>query len=208
MLCLLPNANIAKKLRAFCVDQMPCNPDEPFVQCQSCSQWLHGRCLEEQAAQAAYNEHVKDQPVKGKRKANRKSTGGADFTASYAELGASKVCLTVTDKRPGQKNRRWNVDLNCLLCHALIEKALEDLPPEANTKKQVTAQAEKEIALPSREAPAASEEIKKEDSAVGRDEDILNATTSATAIAAETSAELPLEPNPIGESTVQPPPSA
>jgi hypothetical protein len=147
---------------------------------------------------------VKDQPVNGKKKANRKSTGVADFTASYVELGAGKVSLTITDKRPGQKNRRWNVDVNCLLCHALIEKAPEDFPPEANTKEKVATAAEKHIGLPSRGAPAASEEVKKEDSAVDRDEDIPGASISAAA----GSAEAPIEPIPIGESTTPAPPSA
>jgi hypothetical protein len=154
--------------------------------------------------------------VEGKKKANRKSTGSADFIASYVELTAGKVCLTVTDKRPGQKNRRWNVDVNCLMCYTLIEKAPEDLPLEASTSKKGTAPVKKQIALPSREAPVASEEIKKEDSAVGKDEDIPDTTTSAIAGAdeslaeapAEAPAELPTEPKPIGESTTQRPPSA
>jgi hypothetical protein len=173
------------------------------VQCQSCSQWLHGRCLEEQAVRDAHDEQAQDQPGQGKKKVDRKSTGGVDFIAQYSELGGGKVCLTVTDKRPRQKNRRWNVDVNCPMCHALIEKAAEDVPPEANMKKKVATTANENITLPSREAPAQPKQEESQDSVVGKD-DTPNVPTSATAGPADT----PVEPKPNGESTTEPPPSA
>lgn len=74
---------------------------------------------------------TKGRPPKDKQSVDLKSSSEADFSAYLSSLESDKTCLTVTEKRPGQDNRRWNVDVNCLLCAKLIEKAAEDVPPEA-----------------------------------------------------------------------------
>jgi hypothetical protein len=165
------------KLRKICVDKAPCNPDGGLVQCPSCSEWLHDRCLETRA--------VVETQASSKRKGGRKSLSSVnlvEFTAKLTTLGDfGPTYLTVTDQRPKHVGERFNVDIKCLVCDALIEKAAEELPPEIPSET---------IVLSSREATVAEEE--EEDFVVGKDEE-LPAPTSAIA-----------EP---GESTAEPSPS-
>jgi hypothetical protein len=101
------------------------------------------------------------------------------------------------------------------MCYELIEKAAVDIPSEKKTKtktytkEMVAPEPEEQIVLPSREIEAQPEapmtpEADEEDSAVSKDEETLDGTTSATAGPAEP----PAVPKPNGESTTEPPPSA
>jgi hypothetical protein len=125
------------------------------------------------------------------------------------------ICLTVKDKRPRQKNRRWNVDIKCLMCHALIEKAAANIPSETKTKtktytkKTVAPKPEEQTVLPSREVETQPKApvIPEEDEAnplVGEKEKMADADTSATAGLVDH----PAVTKPNGESTTEPPPSA
>lgn len=73
---------------------------------------------------------AKGSPPKAKKKGARKSSSGAAFVASLTAQESGKIVITVTDKRLGQDNRRWNVDVNCLLCQNLIEAADDELPQQ------------------------------------------------------------------------------
>lgn len=151
-----PKGRQLSKLRTMCIDEAPCNPDEGVVQCPSCSKWLHSRCLEKRA--------VADAQANNQKKGPRKSSSGdVDFTASLTTLGESgPTYLTITDNRPKQENKRFNVDIKCLICSALIEGAADDLPPEKVASDTMI--------LPSREAaPVKPEET---DSVIGSEEDV------------------------------------
>ncbi|KAH7069347.1 hypothetical protein FB567DRAFT_540715 [Paraphoma chrysanthemicola] len=141
---LKPAGSRLSKLRAYCIDKTPCNPDEPLIECQSCSGWLHASCLEEQAVADALEQYKSPakpgRPPKTKKKMSRKSLAEAAFAARLVVPDLNKVVLTVTDRREGQDNRRWNVDINCLLCKQLIEKAADELPPQQEDAKVVPAE--------------------------------------------------------------------
>ncbi|KAH7076374.1 hypothetical protein BKA63DRAFT_281377 [Paraphoma chrysanthemicola] len=134
-----PAGSRLSKLRTFCNDKAPCNPDEPLIECPSCSGWLHARCLEEQAVVDALEQYKSPakpgRPAKTKKNMSRKSLVEAAFAARLVIPDLNKVVLTVTDKREGQDSRRWNVDINCLLCKKLIEKAADELPPQQEAAK-------------------------------------------------------------------------
>ncbi|KAF2026039.1 hypothetical protein EK21DRAFT_37599, partial [Setomelanomma holmii] len=129
-----PVGSQLSKLRPFCIDKAPCNPDEPLINCPSCKGWLHARCLEEQAVKEALNNNklpaARGRPAKTKKKGPRKSATDAAFVAHLKVLESSTVVMTVTDKRSDQDNQRWNVDVKCLLCKEVIEKADDELPAE------------------------------------------------------------------------------
>lgn len=123
------------------MDKKPCNPDEPLVQCPSCSMWLHAQCLEDRAVQDAANTispQTRKSATSGKKKRGRPSSHSEPlpFTAYLNTLEESGTTyLTVTDHRPEQNQRRFNVDIKCLKCNAVIESAREDIPPEPSTTK-------------------------------------------------------------------------
>ncbi|KAH5052278.1 hypothetical protein HBI24_160120 [Parastagonospora nodorum] len=149
-----PKGKQLSKLRSMCIDKAPCNPDEGVVQCPSCSKWLHSRCLEERA--------VADAQANNKTKGPRKSSStDVDFSATLTTLGElGPTYLTVTDHRPKQEPKHFNVDIKCLICNALIEGAADDLPPENVAYDP--------IILPSREAAPAK--LEDADSVIGKDE--------------------------------------
>ncbi|KAH7408139.1 hypothetical protein DE146DRAFT_606612 [Phaeosphaeria sp. MPI-PUGE-AT-0046c] len=126
-------------IRKICVDRAPCNPDEPLVQCPSCLVWLHAQCLEDRAVRDAAGTHslqTKMSATRGKKKRGRPSSSSEPppFTAYLSTLGESGTTyLTVTDHRPGESKRRFNVDIKCLKCNAVIESAPEEIPPEPPT---------------------------------------------------------------------------
>lgn len=168
-------------LRTVCVDKAPCNPDEGLIQCPSCSEWLHAHCLEERAVEDAQTENgISIKKTKGARK----SSAVVEITARFTTLGETgPTYLTVKDVRPEHDNKRWNVDIKCLMCNELIEKAAEELPLEA-------APAANNIDLLSREAAEAKEvEV---DLATGKEEEEEEKVAAPLA-----------EP---GESTVEPSP--
>jgi hypothetical protein len=74
---------------------------------------------------------------KGEKASGRRSSTGIAFSADLATIGPdNNLRLTVTDERPGKKLGSWTVDVNCLLCHALIEKAAMDEPPAPETESK------------------------------------------------------------------------
>lgn len=109
------------------------------MQCPHCSEWLHARCLEEQATRVANTQDKAVQskaPKKKGKSGKRNKTTGDDsistlaFEAKLIASDTSKTRLTVTDKREGQNNRQWDVDIPCLVCDKIIEKAGDDAPEE------------------------------------------------------------------------------
>jgi hypothetical protein len=104
------------------------------VQCSHCSQWLHARCLEVRASEDALKQTQPRALKKKSRPSKRNKANGEDAPAFEAQLSTSdtsKTRLTVTDKREGQNNRQWDVDIPCLMCGKIIEKAEDDSPEEA-----------------------------------------------------------------------------
>ncbi|CAO2657058.1 Nn.00g058610.m01.CDS01 [Neocucurbitaria sp. VM-36] len=128
-----PRGKQLTKLKTYCVDKAPCNPDEPLVNCPSCKEWLHAHCLEEEAVKDAHKKYKIPLPKQPKGKARAKATETGNeaaitplFTAKFSPIDESgKSKLTVTDKREGQDNRQWDVDVNCLICKKTIEKATD-----------------------------------------------------------------------------------
>lgn len=103
--------------------------------------WLHAQCLEDRAVQDAANTispQTRKSATSGKKKRGRPSSHSEPlpFTAYLNTLEESGTTyLTVTDHRPEQNQRRFNVDIKCLKCNAVIESAREDIPPEPSTTK-------------------------------------------------------------------------
>jgi hypothetical protein len=174
-----PKGGKLSSLRKVCVDQAPCNPDEGLVQCPSCSEWLHARCLEDQAVK---DTQAKNAPLTKKKNGASKASNGGRFRAHFTTLGESgPTYLTVTDMRPEHGNKRWNVDIKCLICDQLIEQAAEDLPPEI-------APAAESVSLPSRQAIDTKEEDSVMDKSSEEKEDIAP-PRSATLAPGETTTE-------------------
>ncbi|KAH7399648.1 hypothetical protein BKA66DRAFT_452279 [Pyrenochaeta sp. MPI-SDFR-AT-0127] len=116
-------------LKTYCVDEAPCNPDEPLVYCPSCKGWLHAHCLEDGAVLDATTKANEAKP-KGHlqtttKQSKAKNSKSPTFTAEFNTSNSGKTRLTVTENFKGQKTRQWNVDIHCLLCKELIEKADE-----------------------------------------------------------------------------------
>jgi hypothetical protein len=142
-------------------------------------------------------------PTKGKSKSSRRSSGVEAFSAALTTKGpegSEQVCLTVTDERPNKKKQTWNVDVKCLLCHELIEKAAPAEPSELNTESKTPIEATETLVLPSRDA--APEESNKTDSVPTNENNSEIATSAASA---------PADPHPLksenGEPTVSPLPA-
>jgi hypothetical protein len=138
--CLTQLLTVHQKLETYCIDKKPCSSDETLVQCSHCSKWLHARCLEEQATlDAAKNDRTtqsqapkkRGRPSKGRKADGGDSTATPAFEAKLSTSETSKTRLTITDKREGQNNRQWDVDIQCLMCEDIIEKAGDDSPEEA-----------------------------------------------------------------------------
>lgn len=128
-------------MRTFCIDDAPCNPDEALVNCPSCQGWLHAHCLEEKAIEEAEERYKtpvkgKGRPTKSKKKNGRKSSSGAPFAAELISEESGQLRLTVTDRRPEENKRQWNVDIRCLLCKELIEKASSESLMKINAKEE------------------------------------------------------------------------
>jgi hypothetical protein len=105
----------------YCIDKAPSRPDEPLVQCDSCLEWLHASCLEEQAVRdAASAPKPRGRP--------RKNITKPTVTATCRESEHGIVRLTVTTQQPDQPPQDTDVDVTCLMCSKPI--ASERLPEE------------------------------------------------------------------------------
>ena len=64
-------------------------------------------------------------------KANGTSAGpGPRFAAKLSAPDTGKVCLTITDNRLSEdKTPQWDVDVSCLMCGKVIERADDSLSP-------------------------------------------------------------------------------
>ncbi|KAH8733074.1 hypothetical protein GQ44DRAFT_601970 [Phaeosphaeriaceae sp. PMI808] len=192
-----PKGQQLSKLKLFCIDKAPCNPDEPLIYCPACSGWLHARCLEDQAVQHAQVENKiagKGQQGKTKKKRARQSSSGVSFVAHLTTPESGEVCLTLTDKRPGKDERRWNVDVNCLLCDALIEAAAQDVPKVSAPKDLVTIVTDSIVAL----APQTPANPDEDDDSVASEEKRIGEESGSSTRATTH------EPTASSESTVQP----
>ncbi len=136
---------ISQKLATHCIENTPSNPDEPLVCCPSCKKWLHARCLEEQALKEASTQNGTSPSVSSKTKTPKKANKPAEesptlpyIEAKLSTSASGKTSITITDKRKSEKKRKWKVDITCLLCGELIEKA-EDVPSQdlANSKSTI-----------------------------------------------------------------------
>ncbi|KAH9879401.1 hypothetical protein J1614_002841 [Plenodomus biglobosus] len=122
------------KLNTYCVDKKPSNPDEPLIQCPSCSCYLHARCIEERAGKAAYDEH------KAKQRTNSTKDKHAwrnSFKVELSITDTDEPRLTVVDKRKGKNNIACDVDIHCLSCGALIAKANANPPIPKTPASQI-----------------------------------------------------------------------
>jgi hypothetical protein len=101
----------------------------------------------------------------GKKKGGRKSSAGVAFTARLVTIGESgPTYLTVTDKRSRHVNKSWNVDVNCLVCHELIEQAIEEPSSNVRTSPKTAPLDLETISLPSREVAPEAKKEEQEDS--------------------------------------------
>lgn len=200
-------ANTYQTLKTYCVDRAPSNPDEPTIQCPSCSEWLHGHCLEEQAVQDACEENKIDKPSKkgpGRPKKGRKSSSTPAFEAEISITKSGKTRLTLTDKRPEQNHRRWHMDVKCLSCNAIIEKAVggevaeeeEEDKEEVNMPKETPNDEEDTIAVGSNPSTSKVSNVKADDKVEGKEPQDKTNHASSTETAQ-------LDPTPIQSSSTK-----
>ncbi|RYO02839.1 hypothetical protein AA0121_g13234 [Alternaria tenuissima] len=118
--------NRLSKLNTYCIDKQPSNPDDILVQCPHCSEWLHAGCLEQRALQ----DSVFDSGGAAICFALSSPRKGEVVHASSAKITAdgSKTRLTIMGKHNGDVEY-WDVDISCLMCGKMIEKA-GDVAPE------------------------------------------------------------------------------
>jgi len=152
---------------------------------------------------------AKGRPAKSKKKGARRSSTEAAFTARLTVKDSSQLCLTVTDKRPGEDNNRWNVDVKCLLCKTLIEKASDEIPEAPIEAPEDVAEAADGVAATSTVAVTSeatvTSEAEEEDSVVGKDDDTDMRSEPPTS---DTAAPDPVpKAIPNGETTVEPSPA-
>ncbi|KAI4648722.1 uncharacterized protein J4E79_009793 [Alternaria viburni] len=105
------------KMKTYCIDKKPCNPDELLLQCPQCSEWLHADCLKKRALQDAAPQL---------KKRGRPSQVQASTTLD-ARIKAqdNKARLTILERRGGKPKRKWDVDILCLVCGGMVEEASE-----------------------------------------------------------------------------------
>ncbi|KAF1912633.1 hypothetical protein BDU57DRAFT_583096 [Ampelomyces quisqualis] len=182
-----PKGEQLSTLRTICADKTPINPDEDLIQCSSCSEWLHTRCLEDQAVKDAGGS-TPNEPAK--KKGSRKSSNGVSFTARLTtSTDNGPVYLTVQDRRPGKGNHRHNVDITCLLCKSVIETAPKDLPPDDSDMKTNLPAIAAELPILSQSATTGETEAQDE---VEHEEPKTDPPASETKPAGETTAAPPL----------------
>lgn len=184
-----------KKLNKYCLDKKPSNPDEPLIQCPSCSGYLHARCLEERAVEAAYKEHEIATTDASASKPRRKPSNLFDAEVSTTP-DEDKLRLTVTDKRDGWDNRHWDVDIGCLLCKSIIVKVV------ANDS------------TPKTPAGQTADKHDEEEEGEKREEEEINAACTLDAVTSDAPGDVPTSatitaPTPIakGERKSNSPPS-
>ncbi|KAL1794703.1 hypothetical protein ACET3X_006519 [Alternaria dauci] len=120
--------NRLSKLNTYCIDKQPSNPDELLVQCPHCREWLHAGCLKQRALQdlsakqaATPSKSKKQSRLSKSEIASSQSEAARTFEAKMK--GGSKTRLTIIEKHEGKIKRKWNVDISCLMCSKIIEKA-------------------------------------------------------------------------------------
>jgi hypothetical protein len=121
-----PTLIMSQKLNTYCIDKQPSNPDDILVQCPHCSEWLHAGCLEKRALQGS----AKQMAAPPESKTLSSPRRGEVVHASSAKITAdgSKTRLTIMGKHNGDVEY-WDVDISCLMCGKMIEKA-GDVAPE------------------------------------------------------------------------------
>jgi hypothetical protein len=103
------------KLKTYCVDKKPCNPDELIIQCPHCSEWLHSACLKKRVLRdAALQQKKQGRPSK--------LQAPATFDAKL-RTKQTKTRLTILEKNEGEPKYKWDVDIPCLVCDKIIEEA-------------------------------------------------------------------------------------
>ncbi|USP77004.1 hypothetical protein yc1106_04278 [Curvularia clavata] len=122
-------------LKKYCVDKQPINPDELLVQCSHCSEWLHARCLEQEAVRNVSEAYQATSPPLKKNNKHAKANGNLGpelrFDAKLSASDTGKVRLTITDNRLSEdktRQRDMDVDVSCLMCGKVIERADDSLP--------------------------------------------------------------------------------
>jgi len=199
-----------QKLDLHCIDNVPHNPDNLLIQCESCNKWLHGPCLEKAAVQAeckgAGVSPTTNTPAKrGRKKKNTNSA--APFVAKLGYFGGgTQMRLTVTDRRSGPDNTKsWDVPIKCLLCSALIE----DVHDEAELDSDATVPKPNKTDVPETPANRSTEEDEESSPVAGNDmsspikpapPELADSLITTTDLAADPSTNGPGE-------TVTPPPS-
>ncbi|RAR15525.1 ebs-bah-phd-like protein [Stemphylium lycopersici] len=118
--------NRLSKLNTYCIDKQPSNPDDILVQCPHCSEWLHAGCLEQRALQDSAKQMAAP-PESKTLSSPRKGEVVHAFSAKITADG-SKTRLRIMEKHNGDVEY-WDVDISCLMCGKMIEKA-GDVAPE------------------------------------------------------------------------------
>ncbi|KAF2847843.1 hypothetical protein T440DRAFT_470664 [Plenodomus tracheiphilus IPT5] len=126
--------SLITKLNTYCVDKKPSNPDEPLLQCPSCSGYLHANCLEERALEDIHAER-QTQQSKGSSKNQRAKKDSYETELSITDTNQPR--LTVTKIQKGKKTEAWEINIHCLLCKALIAPANADAPNPETPAAQI-----------------------------------------------------------------------
>jgi len=148
-----------------------------------------------------HNVPTKGRPAKRKKKgARRSSTAAESFTARLTtQEPGGQVCLTVTDERPEEDKKRWNVDVTCLLCKAIIEPAA-NLVPKPEAPAEVTKVIDDVVSTPE---PAEEED----DDSVIPDTDLKSDDPGSEIAAPDPFLPKAAAAVPNGETTVEPIPA-
>lgn len=173
-------------------------PEQALIQCPSCEKWLHAPCIETQAVEDEEQNVLTKKRSTKKEKSSRSSSNGPIFTAKLIVHDAERMILTITDTRQEEKNR-WNVDINCLLCGELIEKAATDLPFDSPLEDaaDTTAGADSD-AVTSTAAVTPEDEDEEEDSVISKGSD---SNLNSEPITSDTATPDPVPVSkPIGEN--------
>jgi hypothetical protein len=172
----------------YCIDKAPSRPDEPLVQCDSCLEWLHASCLEEQA--------VRDVASAPKPRGRpRKTTTKPTVTATCRESEHGIVRLTVTTQQPDQPPQDIDVDVTCLMCSKPI--ASERLPEEHSAAPAVepapltddTSETEEVITVDVSDADATESDLDSDDELANEPASSASASSADAAAAAAAEAE-------------------
>ena len=111
----------------MCSCGRPQNPDRQIVQCPKCSEWLHAKCVEEDALDRYLAEHGPE--ATNEKVDTTKKAWTKDITSKTERMGVTAVFKVETDKSPaiaitdgrGADPVTDQAEVKCLSCNHKIE---------------------------------------------------------------------------------------